>query len=91
MTLEEILEANGYDVEQLQEDKVLFFFGPDYKDALIGMTYDNLHAVYDYGLMVQSLVNHEKMTYEEAVEFIDYNSSFSMSGYNEPIVLNRFE
>ena len=31
MTKEEILEANGCDIEQLQNDKVLFFESPDYR------------------------------------------------------------
>ena len=54
------------------------------------MTYDNQHAVYDYDLMIQSLMENEEITYEEAIEFIDYNSSFSAPQGNEPIIVNKF-
>jgi hypothetical protein len=39
--------------------------------------------------MVESLVNHEDMTEDEAREFIDYNATFYIEG--GPIILYRLE
>ena len=60
MTVEEILIDNDY-------EGIMTFAGPDYEDALIGVSDDN-RAIYDFDLMVESLVDHDDMTYEEAIE-----------------------
>ena len=57
MTVEEILIDNGY-------EGIMTFTGPDYDDALIGVSDDN-RAIYDFDLMVESLVDHDDMTYED--------------------------
>ena len=57
MTVEEILIDNGY-------EGIMTFAGPDYDDALIGVSDDN-RAIYDFDLMVESLVDHDDMTYED--------------------------
>lgn len=45
MTVEEILLDNGY-------EGIMTFAGPDYEDALIGVSDDN-RAIYDFDLMVE--------------------------------------
>ena len=68
MTKEEIVDW----LEMVTDDEdVILFDEPDYADAFIGISEDG-RAVYDYDLMVKSLVD-DGMTEEEAVEFIDYN------------------
>ncbi len=62
---ERILE-NGY-------EDVIYFTDYSYDDALIGISADN-RAVYDYEKMVDWLVEKEGFeSYDEAVEWIDYN------------------
>ena len=81
----ELLEDHGY------EDVVIFEnFG--YDGALIGVTHDN-RAVYDYDLMVEWLMETEGFSYEEAVEWIDYNTirALPYAGENAPIIMYRFE
>lgn len=46
-------------------DGVMVFSGPSYREALIGVS-DDERAVYDYDLMVQSLVDEDGMTEDEA-------------------------
>lgn len=53
----------------------IFFTNPSYEDAFLGVSSDD-RAIYDYEKMVESLVNHEDMTEDEAREFIDYNATF---------------
>lgn len=66
----------------------IFFTNPSYEDAFLGISSDN-RAIYDYEKMVESLVNHEDMTEDEAREFIDYNATFYIEG--GPIILYRLE
>lgn len=54
------------------EDAVVFE-SPDYVDAYIGLS-DDGRAVYSYDRMIECLMTDDNMTYEEAVEFIDFNT-----------------
>ncbi len=71
-------------------DDVIIFDNPSYEGALIGVTWDN-QAVYDYDLMIKSLMEEDNMTEEEAADFISYNTSYS-SGYMRykyPIIMDN--
>ena len=66
--------------------KTVVVFG-DMEEAFIGLTHDG-RAVYDYEKMVQSKMENDGMTFEEAREFIDYNTMTSLKYYkNAPLVL----
>ena len=71
------LSNEGFIQELLEENESIIFENPSYKNALIGITTDG-RAVYDYPLMVEDLMNEDSMDYEEAVEFIDYNTLGSL-------------
>lgn len=70
-------------------EDIIIFDNPSYDSALIGVTNFN-QAVYDYDLMVEYLIDQEKMTEEEAVDFISYNSSYYV-GQEYPLILFRLE
>ena len=59
----------------------IFFTNPSYEDAFLGISSDD-RAIYDYEKMIESLVNHEDMTEDEAREFIDYNATFYIDWRN---------
>lgn len=69
-------------------DDVIIFDNPSYEGALIGVSWDN-QAIYDYNLMVESLIK-EGMTAEEAADFISYNSSYRQ-GNEYPIIMNSIK
>lgn len=62
----EMLNDLGY------EDSIVFE-SPDYDDAIIGTTEDR-RVVYSFEKMADCLMREEGMSYEEAVEFIEYNT-----------------
>ena len=66
----------------------VFFTNPDYLDAIVGMS-DDGRLVYSYPRMVESLILEEGMSYEDAVEFIDYNTvrTISYMGELAPIIV----
>ena len=70
MTVVEKIESAGYDA-------VIIFENPSYETAFVGVSHDE-RAVYDYDKMVEYLVTQDGMTYEEAADFIDYNTIRSL-------------
>lgn len=82
MTDRELLLDYGY-------DDVIIFDNPSYEGALIGVTWDN-QAVYDYDLMIESLMKEDNMTAEEAADFISYNASYRQ-GYEYPVIVNNLK
>ena len=77
---EDLIVDNGF-------EDVVIYSSPSYDDALIGVTVDN-RSVYDYEKMIDSLVEHDDFTQDEAIEWIDYNIIGFYSGSGEqPIVM----
>lgn len=80
------------DLEDLSDGKAIVFRNPDYSSALIGIGYQNTnegskhYAVYDHDLMIEELVREDNMTYENAIDFISYNT-LGVGGDNFPIIL----
>jgi hypothetical protein len=71
----------------------IVFENPDYDSAIIGYDADNYRVVYDYEKMIEHLMDIDGMEYDEAVEFIEYNTirSLPYAGSNSPIVLHKFD
>jgi hypothetical protein len=85
MNAEERLLENGY-------DGVKYLTNYSYDKALIGVT-DDGRAVYDYELMVEWLMDAEGWSYEDAAEWVSYNTlrTLPYMGEDAPIVINRLE
>ena len=86
MTLEQLrdlITELGYENVRIFDDSLGF----DYADAFIGMS-DSGRAVYSYDKMVEHIMVKEGWSYEEAVEWIDYNTIRALPYYPDgPIVL----
>lgn len=82
-----IEDVRKYLVDRGEEDTV-FFTNPDFVEAIIGHD-NNGHLVYSYTKMVESLMINDSMTYEEAVEFIDYNTvrALPYMGDKAPVIV----
>ena len=87
----ELTENSAFN-EYLEENACVIFDTPKYNKSIIGVTTDG-RVVYDYNLMAQELSEEDNMTYEEAIEFIDYNAVGSLppSNSNLPIIIYRKE
>lgn len=81
--LKQRLVDNGY-------EDVVVFENYGYETAFIGVTNDN-RAVYDYDLMVEYLMEKEGWSWEDAVEWIDYNTLRSLAYYGDgsPVVMYK--
>lgn len=69
-------------------ENFLIFENPDYDSAIIGIT-ENNQVVYDYEKMIEHLMQEDDMDYEEAVDFISYNTirSLPYAGEGAPIIM----
>lgn len=83
MTASERLADCGY-------EDVIILSNYSYDDALIGVTEDN-RAVYDFDAMVDWLREKHGFEYDEAVEWIEYNTirALAYAGPQAPIIMYR--
>ena len=90
-TPEDILEENGYSIDELEESKTMLFRNPDFTSAIIVVDNDN-RVIYDYYKMLEFLINEEGMSEEEAADFISYDTLRALSYMpgNKPIVMFSF-
>jgi hypothetical protein len=76
MTLEQILEI-------FPEEELLKADGFD--DAIIGVEQTQLRLVYDIDKMRNILIEKEGMTFEDAMEYLDYNVFGAYVGEQTPL------
>lgn len=83
MTAEEKLLDAGY-------EDIMIFSDYSYDSALIGVSEDE-RAIYDYEMMVEWLIQTEGFSYEDAVEWIEYNTirALPYAGDRAPIIMHR--
>lgn len=74
------------------EEETVFFTNPDFIDAIIGISEDGC-LIYSFSKMVESLMLSDNMSYEDAIEFIDYNTirALPYMGDKRPIVMYNIE
>ena len=73
-------------IEILEEHNAILVDG--FESALIGYTNGNkIVAVYDYDKCVRALQRQNKWTYEEAVEWMEFNVVYSGMGDATPIFI----
>ena len=73
--------------EELPEDAIVFD-NMSYDGSIIGVTTDG-RVVYDFDKMVEELIQDEEWSYEDAVEWIEYNTirALPYAGPNGPIIM----
>lgn len=81
--------------EKLQElgfEETVILENPSYYTAITGIS-SNGNLIYDYDLMIEYLIEHDNMSYEDAVEFIDNNTirAIDYMGEFKPIVMMNIE
>lgn len=78
---------------ELGLEESVVFESPDYENAIIGWDENSGRIIYDYEKMVECLMNEDGMEYDEAAEFIDYNTvrACPYMGERAPIILKSIE
>lgn len=84
------------DIEELKNlNESLIYLGDkpeQYQDAIVGVTYDGNHIIYSVEKFTECLIK-EGMTYEEAADWISYNTQRAIAYMGEfaPILMNEIE
>ena len=83
---------NKYLIDQYPDSykNIMMFEHPNYKSAAIGVSEDHNfnRVIYSYSKMINHLMKYDNMDYDEAVEFIDYNTIRALNYYpNSPIIM----
>ena len=60
-------------LEEQQHEGTIFFENPSFVKAITGIT-DSGQLIYDYNLMIESAMEDEGWEYEDAVDWIEYNT-----------------
>jgi hypothetical protein len=78
-------------LNELGLEESIVFENPDYDEAITGVSSDG-NVIYDYDLMVECL-RREGMSFEEAIDWIDYNTIRALPyiGEGAPIIMYRIE
>lgn len=82
------------DIEELKGiNEELIYLGDkpeQYKDAIVGITYDGNHVIYSVEKFVECLMK-EGMTQEDAEEWVSYNTARAIAYMGEyaPILMNE--
>lgn len=92
-TNKKIMSNNRELLVELGLEDSIVFENPDYDSAIIGYDVNSSRIVYDYEKMIEHLMETDGMEYEEAMEFIDYNTvrACPYMGEQAPIILYRIE
>lgn len=74
-------------------ENAIVFENPEYQDAIVGYDVISERVIYDYDKMIKSLITNDNMSYEEAIEFIEYNTirACPYMGDKAPIILQNIE
>lgn len=83
-----------YELASINEQLKYIGETPDlYKDAIVGITSDDEHLIYSYDKLIESMMKVNEWTYEEAVEWTDYNTLRSLPYMKpcEPIIMFDLE
>ena len=85
-TVDELKEL----LHELGHDDTVVFDSPSYLDAIIGLS-DEGALCYSYEKMIECLMKEDNIEYEEAMEFIDYNTiralPYTTSVGTRPIII----
>lgn len=69
----------------------IVYESPDFDSAIIGVDYNSGSVIYDFDLMIKDMMEKDHITYEEALEFIEYNTvrATPYSPEPRPIILQK--
>ncbi len=75
-------------LEQFPDQEFLLADG--FNEAIIGVEYISGRVIYDIDMMIKILID-EEMSYEDAIEHLEYNVLGSYVGENTPIYINQIK
>lgn len=80
-------------LNELNLDDSIVFENPDYDAAIVGYDENSGRIIYDIEKMAECLMKDDNMSYEDAIDFISYNTlrALPYAGENGPIVMRNID
>ena len=80
-------------LNELSLEDSIVFENPDYDAAIIGYDENSGRIIYDFEKMAECLMDEDDMSYEDAIDFISYNTlrALPYAGADGPIVMRGIE
>jgi len=63
-------------------------FADGFDEAVIGVCRDTYRVIYDANKMIDILIKDDDMSYEDAIEFLEFNTFYTYVGDKTPIYCN---
>lgn len=81
--------AVNQEIRNMLPDGAIVLDNMSYDNSIIGTTFDG-RVIYDYDNMVMELMNDEGWSFEEAVDWLEYNTirSLGYMGDKAPVVVS---
>ena len=76
---------------QLPDDAIVFD-NPSFDNSIVGYTEDGC-VIYDYDDMISELTASDNISYDDAMEFIEFNTirAIPYAGDHEPIIMYKVD
>lgn len=74
-------------LDQISEDYPDLMIADGFDKAILGVTsiVNTFHVLYDTDKCIEILMEEHKMTYEEAIDYFEFNVSCAYVGENTPV------
>ena len=81
--------AVNQEIRNMLPDSAIVLDDMSYDNSIIGVTFDG-RAIYDYDNMAMELMSDEGWSFEEAIDWIEYNTirSLGYMGDKAPVVVS---
>ena len=84
--------AINMNIREILSEGAIILDNSAFDNSIIGVTLDG-RLIYDYDKMIEELIEDDGMSFDEAMEWIDYNTirALPYAGSGAPIIIQRVD
>ena len=84
--------AINMNIREILPEGAIILDNSAFDNSIIGVTLDG-RLIYDYDKMIEELIKDDGMSFDEAMEWIDYNTirALPYAGSGAPIIIQRVD
>ena len=84
--------AINMNIREILPEEAIILDNSAFDNSIIGVTLDG-RLIYDYDKMIEELIEDDGMSFDEAMEWIDYNTirALPYAGSGAPIIIQRVD
>ena len=84
--------AINMNIREILPEGAIILDNSAFDNSIIGVTLDG-RLIYDYDKMIEELIEDDGMSFDEAMEWIDYNTirALPYAGSGSPIIIQRVD